>query len=70
MRELAGSIVPRPSLVTGPIHPGTVYRTRHVFSPVLLLSIQERRDSKKYRREKSYSLHLIFLSGMRNVSVK
>jgi len=71
MRELAGSIVPRPLLVSRPIHPSAVYRTNHMFSPVLLLlSKHDRRNSKKYRRDKSNPLHRIFLSGMRSVLVK
>jgi hypothetical protein len=49
VRELAGNIVHRPLLVPGSIHPSTVYWTNHVFSPVLLLlSKQNRRNSKKY----------------------
>jgi hypothetical protein len=60
MRELAGRIVPRSLLVSRPIHPSAVYRTNHMFSPVLLLGIQERRNSKKNQSDKNHLLHLQF----------
>lgn len=64
VRELAGSIVPRPLLVSCPIHLSAVNRTNHGLSPVLLLSKQERRNSKNNQSDKQLHLqfHLILLS--------
>jgi len=66
MRELTGSIVPSPLLVSSPIHPGAINRTNHMFPPVLLLSIQERCNSKKNRSDKNDlphpQFHLVPLS--------